>query len=111
VSPLRALLAAQAQSTWNRLRREGGEASVVAAVLVAVVAAAAMTPPVGACFVAGRSYGRGLAAGESLAAGLTALLSDPVARDRSGRAAQERARSEYLWDSVANAYEALLAGS
>ena len=71
VSPLRALLAAQAQSTWNRLRREGGEASVVAAVLVAVVAAAAMAPPVGACFVAGRSYGRGLAAGESLGAGLT----------------------------------------
>ena len=73
VSPLRALLAAQAQSTWNRLQREGGEASVVAAGLVALVAAAAMAPPVGACFVAGRSYGRGLAAGESLAAGLTAF--------------------------------------
>lgn len=73
VSPLRALLAAQAQSTWNRLQREASEASVVAAVLVAAVAAAAMAPPVGACFVAGRSYGRGLAAGESPAAGLTAL--------------------------------------
>jgi glycosyltransferase involved in cell wall biosynthesis len=48
---------------------------------------------------------------ESLAAGLTALLSDPAARERSGRAARERARSEYLWDAVADAYEALLAGS
>jgi hypothetical protein len=73
VSPLRTLLAAQAQSTWNRLQREGGEASVVAAGLVALVAAAAMAPPVGACFVAGHAYGRGLAAGESLAAGLTAF--------------------------------------
>ena len=73
VSPLRTLLAAQAQSTWNRLQREGGEASVVAAGLVAVVAAAAMAPPLGACFVLGRAYGRGLAAGESVAAGLTAF--------------------------------------
>jgi hypothetical protein len=73
VSPLRALLAAQAQSTWNRLRREAGEASVVAGGLVAVIAAAAMAPPVVACLVAGRSSGRGLAAGESLAAGLTAF--------------------------------------
>jgi hypothetical protein len=71
VSPLRALMAAQARSTWNRLQREGGEASVVAASLVALVAAAAVAPPVGACLVVGRSYGRGLAAGESLAASLT----------------------------------------
>ena len=48
---------------------------------------------------------------ESLAAGLTALLADPAARERSGRAARARARSRYLWDSVADAYEALLAGS
>jgi glycosyltransferase involved in cell wall biosynthesis len=47
---------------------------------------------------------------ESLAAGLTALLSDPAARERSGRAARERARSGYLWDAVADAYETLLAG-
>jgi len=47
---------------------------------------------------------------ESLAAGLTALLADPAARERSGRAARARARSRYLWDSVADAYEALLAG-
>ena len=73
VSPLRSLLAAQAQSTWNRLQREGGEASVVAAGIVALVAAAAMAPPVGACFVVGRAFGRGLAAGESVAAGLTAF--------------------------------------
>lgn len=73
VSPLRALLAAQAQSTWNRLRLEAGEASVVAGGLVAVIAAAAMAPPVGVCFVAGRSSGHGLAAGGSLAAGLTAF--------------------------------------
>jgi hypothetical protein len=73
VSPLRALLAAQAQSTWNRLQREGGEASVVAAGLVALVAAVAAAPPVGACLVAGRSFGRDLAAGERPAAGLAAL--------------------------------------
>ena len=48
---------------------------------------------------------------ESLAAGLTALLSDPAARARSGRAARERARSEDLWDAVADAYETLLGGS
>jgi hypothetical protein len=70
VSPLRALLTAQAQSTWNRLQREGGEASFVAAGLVALVAAAAVAPPVGACLVVGRSYGRGLAAGEDLASNL-----------------------------------------
>ena len=39
------------------------------------------------------------------------LLSDPAARESSGRAARARARSLYLWDSVADAYEALLAGS
>ncbi len=48
---------------------------------------------------------------ESLAAGMTALLSDPAARERSGLAARARARSLYLWDSVADAYEAVLAGS
>src|SRR5512140_1718286 len=48
---------------------------------------------------------------ESLAAGLAALLSDPEARDRSGRAAAARARSRYRWDAVTDAYEALLAGS
>jgi glycosyltransferase involved in cell wall biosynthesis len=48
---------------------------------------------------------------ESLAAGVTALLSDAAARERSGRAARARARSLYLWDSVADDYEALLAGS
>jgi hypothetical protein len=73
VSPLRALLTAQAQSTCNRLQREGGEASVVAAGLVAVLAGLAVAPPVYGCFVVGRSFGRGLAAGESLAAGLTAF--------------------------------------
>jgi len=75
VSPLRALLAAQAQSTWNRLQREGGEASVVAAGLVTLITAAAVAPPVGACFVVGRSYGRGLAAGEGLTAGVTGVQS------------------------------------
>jgi hypothetical protein len=73
VSPLRALLTAQAQSTWNRLRREAGEASVVAAVLVAVLAAMAVAPPAYACFVVGRSFGRALAAGRSVAAGVTAF--------------------------------------
>jgi hypothetical protein len=73
VSPLRALLTAQAQSTWNRLQREGGEASVVAAALVAVLAAVAIAPPVFACFVVGRSFGRAMAAGESVAAGITAF--------------------------------------
>ena len=48
---------------------------------------------------------------ESLAAGLTALLSDPAARESSGRAARARACALYLWDSVADAYEALLAGA
>jgi hypothetical protein len=73
VSPLRALLAAQAQSTWNRLQREAGEASVVAAGLVALVAAIATAPPVYACFAVGRSFGRALAAGESVVAALTAF--------------------------------------
>jgi hypothetical protein len=70
---LRALLTAQAQSTWNRLQREAGEASVVAAVLVAALAAVAMAPPVGVCFVVGRSSGRVLATGGSLVASLTAF--------------------------------------
>ena len=48
---------------------------------------------------------------DSLAAGVTALLADPRARERSGRAARERARKLYLWDAVADSYEALLAGS
>ncbi len=73
VSPLRALLAAQAQSTWNRLRREAGEASVVAAALVAVLVAITTAPPVYLCFAVGRSFGRALAAGESVAAGVTAF--------------------------------------
>ncbi len=73
VSPLRALLAAQAQSTWNRLRREAGEASVVAAALVAVLVAVATAPPVYACFAVGRSFGRALAAGESVASGIAAF--------------------------------------
>ncbi|MDL2716110.1 MAG: glycosyltransferase [Acidobacteriota bacterium] len=47
----------------------------------------------------------------SLAAGMIALLSDSAARERSGRAARARARSLYLWDSVADSYEALLTGS
>ncbi len=47
---------------------------------------------------------------ESLAASLTALLSDPSARERSGRAALERARRDYRWDAVADAYETLLTG-
>jgi hypothetical protein len=73
VSPLRALLTAQAQSTWNRLQREAGEASVVAAALVAVLAAIATAPPVYACFVVGRSFGRALAAGQSVAGAVTAF--------------------------------------
>jgi hypothetical protein len=73
VSPLRALLAAQGQSTWNRLQCEAGEASVVAAALVVLVAAIAAAPPVCACFVVGRSFGRALAAGESVAASVTAF--------------------------------------
>jgi glycosyltransferase involved in cell wall biosynthesis len=48
---------------------------------------------------------------EHLAAALTALLGDPAARGRSSRAALERARTRYLWDSVTDAYEALLAAS
>lgn len=47
---------------------------------------------------------------ESLSAGLAALLSDPEARGRSGRAARAGAR-RYLWDAVADSYETLLAGS
>ncbi len=73
VSPLRALLAAQAQSTWNRLQREAGEASVVAAGVVALLAAMAIAPPVFASFVVGRSFGRALAAGEGVAASVTAF--------------------------------------
>ncbi len=45
---------------------------------------------------------------ESLAAALTSLLSDPSARERSGRAALERARRDYRWEAVADAYETLL---
>ena len=45
---------------------------------------------------------------ESLAAGMRALLSDLPARERSGRAALERARRNYRWEAVADAYEALL---
>jgi hypothetical protein len=71
VSPLRALLTAQAQSTWNRLLREGGEASVVAAGLIAALAAAAMAPPAWGCFASGVAFGRSLASGDSLASGLT----------------------------------------
>jgi glycosyltransferase involved in cell wall biosynthesis len=48
---------------------------------------------------------------EALAAAVTALLGDPEARQRSSRAALERARSRYLWDAVTDAYEALLEGS
>ncbi|HEX7528724.1 MAG TPA: glycosyltransferase [Thermoanaerobaculia bacterium] len=48
---------------------------------------------------------------ESLAAGMAALLSDPAARERSGRTAAARGRSRYRWDAVTDAYEALLAGS
>ncbi len=70
VSPLRALLTAQAQSTWNRLLREGGTGSVVVSALVALLVAAAVTPPMVACLVIGRSYGRGLATGEGLGSGL-----------------------------------------
>ncbi len=73
VSPLRALLAAQAQSTWNRLQREAGEASVVGAALVALLAAVATAPPTFACLLVGRSFGRALAAGESVAADVTAF--------------------------------------
>ena len=73
VSPLRALLTAQAQSTWNRLQREAGEASFVAAGLVALLASLAIAPPAYACFVVGRSFGRALAAGQSVAAGVTAF--------------------------------------
>jgi glycosyltransferase involved in cell wall biosynthesis len=47
----------------------------------------------------------------SLAAGLTAFLSDPAARAGSGRAARARAQKRYLWDAVAESYEALLAGA
>jgi glycosyltransferase involved in cell wall biosynthesis len=46
----------------------------------------------------------------SLAASLTALLSDPSARERSGRAALARARRDYRWEAVAHAYETLLTG-
>ena len=46
----------------------------------------------------------------SLTTSLTALLSDPVARARSGRAALERARRDYRWEAVADAYEILLKG-
>jgi glycosyltransferase involved in cell wall biosynthesis len=47
---------------------------------------------------------------ESLAAGVGALLSGPGERERSGRAARARARELFLWDAVADSYEALLAG-
>jgi glycosyltransferase involved in cell wall biosynthesis len=47
---------------------------------------------------------------ESLSAGIAAFLSDPVARERSGRAAGGRARALYRWDSVVDAYEALFGG-
>lgn len=47
----------------------------------------------------------------SLAAGLTAFLSDPAARAGSGRAARARAQKRYLWDAVAESYEALLTGA
>ena len=43
-----------------------------------------------------------------LAAALTALLSDPSARETSGREALERARRDYRWEAVADAYETLL---
>ena len=47
---------------------------------------------------------------QSLAAAVAALLTDPAAREKSGREAASRARSRYLWDAVTDAYEALLAG-
>jgi glycosyltransferase involved in cell wall biosynthesis len=47
--------------------------------------------------------------GESLAGGLTALLADAGARTRSGTSARDRARTLYLWDAVADAYERLFA--
>jgi hypothetical protein len=71
VSPLRALLTAQLQAVWNRLQREGGEASVVAGGIVALVAAVAIAPPVGGSFFVGRSLGRGLATGDALVASAT----------------------------------------
>ena len=71
--PLGALLTAQAQTTWNRLQREGGEASVVAGGLVAVIALLAMAPPIAGSFLFGLDLGRGLAKGSSLATGATAF--------------------------------------
>jgi hypothetical protein len=62
VSPLRALLAAQAQSTWNRLQREAGEASVVAAGLVALPVAIAIGPLLVECRPAPSEVAWGLAA-------------------------------------------------
>jgi glycosyltransferase involved in cell wall biosynthesis len=48
---------------------------------------------------------------ESLASSLTALLSDPSVRESSGRKAYERARRDYRWEKVADAYETVLTGS
>jgi len=45
VSPLRALLEARAITTWNRLRRESGEAGQVAGAVVALLMAAALFAP------------------------------------------------------------------
>ena len=48
---------------------------------------------------------------ETLAEGLTALLSDPDGRRRRGEAARARASTLYRWSDVADAYERLLSGS
>ncbi len=48
---------------------------------------------------------------ESLAAGVTALLADAGAREKSGLLAGQRARALFLWDAVAASYETLLGGT
>ncbi|MFI5179853.1 MAG: glycosyltransferase [Thermoanaerobaculia bacterium] len=48
---------------------------------------------------------------ETLAEGLSALLSDPEERRKRGEAARARAEALYRWSDVADAYERLLSGS
>lgn len=53
MSPLRAVMAARAQIFWNRLR-QGGEGTLPAAVIVAVIVAVALAPPTVGAFLLGR---------------------------------------------------------
>lgn len=75
VSPVRALLAARAQSLFNQLRREAGGAGLAAAGLVGLLVVAALTAPTLGSFAVGRAAGSrlGTADGPQAALGLASF--------------------------------------